>query len=266
MPKRYAVFSANRNVQDTDIGGGEGSVGPAGPPGPEGPAGPTGPQGPQGATGPQGPIGLTGLQGPQGEPGAPGAQGPQGAQGPAGADGATGPQGPAGAGGDVVGASAPLSAVQVNNSTTHQTLATKTISVSAGDQIEITVVGTFLNNSGGTVTPNVRFTLGSFSVDLADGTTSAASATNRSAWVISGTWTVQSASNAIFAGEFRHGTAAAANTGMTTALANNRSIWQTTASNLTGSVTCAVGFRSSTATATQTFTVHSWSVRKAGTV
>lgn len=221
-----------------------GSVGPAGP------AGPTGPTGATGATGPQGPAGPQGDTGPQG---------PQGIQ------GATGPQGPAGTT-DLAGASAPITAVAVNNATAHQTLATKTISVSAGEQVEITVIGTFLNNSGATVTPNVRFTLGAMTVDLADGTTTATNASNRSAWVISGAWTVASPASVIFAGEFRHGTAAAANAGMSTALANNRSIWQTSSANLTGSVACTVGFRSSTNTATQTFFVHSWVIRKTGAV
>lgn len=171
-----------------------------------------------------------------------------------------------GGGSDIVGAAAPITGVPVNNATTHQTLATKSITVSAGDQVEITVVGTFLNNSGGTVTPNVRFTLGSLNVDLADGATSATNASNRSLWVISGWWTVQATNNVIFGGETRHGTAAAANTAMSTALATNRSIWQTSTADLTGTVTCAVGFRSSTATATQTFTVHSWQIRKTGAV
>jgi hypothetical protein len=171
-----------------------------------------------------------------------------------------------GGGSDIVGAAAPISLVPVNNSTTHQTLATDSITVATGDQIEIEVIGTFLNNSGGTVTPNVRFTLGSLNVDLGDGTTSATNATNRSLWVITGRWAVFSTSSAIFGGETRHGTAAAANTAMSTALATNRSIWQTTASNLTGTVTCAVGFRSSTNTATQSFTVHSWRIRKTAAV
>jgi len=171
-----------------------------------------------------------------------------------------------GSGGDIVGAAAPISLVPVNNSTTHQTLATDSITVATGDQIEIEVIGTFLNNSGGTVTPNVRFSLGSLNVDLGDGATSAANATNRSLWVITGKWSVFSTSSAIFGGETRHGTAAAANTAMSTALATNRSIWQTTASDLTGTVTCAVGFRSSTNTATQSFTVHSWRIRKTAAV
>jgi hypothetical protein len=154
----------------------------------------------------------------------------------------------------------------VNNSATHQTLATKSISVSTGDQITIELVGSFLNNSGGTVTPNARFTLGSLNVDLGDGTTAATHATNRSAWFMRGTWVVSASDSAVFAGEFKHGAAAAANTGMNAVLATSRSIWQTTTSNLTGTVTCSIGLRSSTNTATQTFYVHGWSIKKTGTV
>ena len=166
---------------------------------------------------------------------------------------------------EIVGAAAPISAIAVNNAAS-QTLATKTITVSAGDQIHATVYGSFLNNSGGTVTPTVSFTLGNMTVNLADGTTSATNANNRSFWTISGTWSVYSTSSVIFGGEFYHGTAAAANTAMSTALANNRTIWQTSSSNLTGAVACTIGMKSSTVTATQTFTVHNWTIKKTGSV
>ena len=53
----------------------QGPTGPSGPTGPQGPQGPTGPQGPQGPTGPQGP------QGPQGPTGPQGPQGPAGQNG-----------------------------------------------------------------------------------------------------------------------------------------------------------------------------------------
>ena len=267
-PRRVLAELAmlRRKMATQPSSGGTGPKGDKGDTGPQGPAGPQGPQGPTGATGPQGPAGAKGDKGDQGETGPMGPIGPQGIQGNEGPQGPQGPQGPSGSGGDLAGASAPLSAVQVNNATTFQTLATKNLSVSAGEQVVIEVIGTFLNNSGGTVTPVVRFALGSFSVELADGTTSATSATNRSLWVITGAFTVASNVSAIFGGEFRHGTAAAANAAMTTALASNRSIWHTSTSNLTGTQTCSVAMRSSTNTATQTFTVHSWTIRKAGTV
>jgi hypothetical protein len=146
-------------------------------------------------------------------------------------------------------------------------LGTKSITVNTGDQVEIELIGTLLNNATGTaITPTVRFTLGSFSVELADGATTATNASNRNVWTIRGTWAVQATNNVIFAGEFRHGTAAAAGAGQSTALANNRTVWQTSSSNLTGTVTCEVRMFSSSTTATQTFTVHAWRVRKTAAV
>lgn len=59
-----------------------GAVGPTGPAGPQGPVGDEGPQGPQGVPGPIGFQGLTGAIGPQGETGPQGDQGPDGPQGP----------------------------------------------------------------------------------------------------------------------------------------------------------------------------------------
>lgn len=173
---------------------------------------------------------------------------------------------PAG-GSPIIGADAPITPVAVNvNSAGAVVLGTKTISVSTGDQVEIELIGSFLNNSGGTVTPNVRWTLGSFSTTIADGTTSATNASNRSVWRIRGNWSVQATNNVIFAGEFRHGTAAAATAAQNTALATNRSVWNTSTANLTGSVVCEIRMFSTSLTATQTFTVHSWKVTKTGTV
>lgn len=207
----------------------------------------------------EGPPGPQGPAGPQGETGETGETGATGATGPIGPTGLTGPT-------DLIGAAVPYSSVAVNNSATHQTLATKSISVSTGDQIEIELIGSYLNNSGANSTPNIRFSLGSLNVDIADGAANGFSATNRSAWVIRGVWVVTAANFAAFVGEIRHGAAAAANTAMNTVLATNRSIWQTTTSNLTGTVTCAIGFRGSTNTATQTFFVHNWRIKKNGTV
>ena len=81
------------------IKGDTGLTGPKGEPGatgPQGPAGPQGLKGEPGATGPQGLKGDTGLTGPKGDKGEPGATGPQGPAGPQGLKGETGPQGPAG--------------------------------------------------------------------------------------------------------------------------------------------------------------------------
>lgn len=160
-------------------GGAVGPQGPAGPVGAQGPAGPEGSQGPAGPEGPQGPAGATGPQGPAGPAGADGPQGPagpagtDGATGPAGATGATGPQGPAGPAGPQgpagpVGATGPegpqgpagpAGSYSATTTSTSKTLAvsercfvtaagqtiTLPASPAAGNEVTVSVAGTFTN-------------------------------------------------------------------------------------------------------------------------
>lgn len=211
-----------------------------------------------GAVGPQGPQGERGPAGVDGAPGSAGAAGAQGAQ------GATGPQGPAGPT-VIIGAAAPINSVNIANAA-YQVLCTKDISVAVGDQIELEVIGSCINNSGTTATMRCQAELGAFTVECIDGTTIAAHATNRSSFIITGRFAVVSISSAIALLESRRNVPAAANTGNSIAVTTIRSSFNTSSSNLTGTKTCRMMMRSSTATATQSFTVHSWRITKTGAV
>lgn len=147
-------------------------------------------------------------------------------------------------------------------STTLVDLASKTVTVTAGDTIEIEIIGTILNNSGATRTYTFEAELGAFAVTCVDGTTVAASATNRAPIKIRAVYSVASTTSAgvvVFAERAAPG---AADTGLSIATTTYRHAWHTSASNLTGSQAIKLRCLSSAATATQTFHVHSFIVRQ----
>jgi hypothetical protein len=168
---------------------------------------------------------------------------------------------PAGGSNEVKFANAGMTATAVN-STTLVDLVSKTLTVTAGDTLEIELVGTILNNSGTTRTYTFEAELGAFGVTCLDGTTVAASATNRAPIKIRAVYSVASTSSAgvvIFAERAAPG---AADTGLSIATTTYRHAWHTSASNLTGSQAIKLRCLSSAATATQTFHVHSFIVRQ----
>jgi len=165
-------------------------------------------------------------------------------------------------GGDVVKAGAPNTVVPVNLVGIQTFVSQSITSIAVGDQLEIEVVGTYLNNSGGTVTPVYQFALGAFTIDLTDGTTVATNASNRAVIVFRGMFAIHSAASVSFVGEHDRAVPAAANAASSIAATTFRRTWRTSASDLTGTQTISVGGRSSTTTATQTFYVHSYRVRK----
>lgn len=202
-----------------------------------GPAGPTGPAGADGATGPAGPIGPAGPEG---------------------------PAGPAG-GSDIIASACPNTPVAMTNTDTDLVSLTPA-GIAAGDLLEIEVRGTYLNNSGAVITPTWTVTIGAFTISITDGTTIAASATNRAYVILQCRIMVHSTSSlTVMFGQDRAVPAAngtAASIGTTT----QRRVWKTGVNDVTGTAGLVVKARSSTATATQTFHVHSYSVRKVASV
>jgi hypothetical protein len=112
--------------------------GPTGPQGSQGPVGPTGSAGAQGAAGPEGPQGLLGNTGPTGRQGIQGPQGDTGPTGAAGPQGATGPTGPSGPSGVVGSAFASGLANAFPSDTTSFLALPVTVTVAAGQSVEVT--------------------------------------------------------------------------------------------------------------------------------
>ena len=153
---------------------------------------------------------------------------------------------------------APIAGTTLN--TTYADLCSKVLTLAAGDQIEIEVAGTILNNSGAVATYRWQLAIGSMTLEIIDGTTVAASATNRAPFHIRARAAVLSTSSAGCTMTTERSVPGAVNTGLSTAATTIRMGHQVSASDLTGAQTCELRMRSSTATATQTATVHSWKV------
>jgi len=166
---------------------------------------------------------------------------------------------PAGGSSPVKFADAPILAVAAN-STTLVDLVSKTVTVTAGDTIEIELTGTILNNSGATRTYTFEAELGAFGVTCIDGTTIAASATNRAPIKLRAVYAVKSTTEAAVTIFAEHSAPGAADTGLSIATTTYRQAWHTSASNLTGSQAVKLRVLSSAATATQTFTVFSYRI------
>jgi hypothetical protein len=152
---------------------------------------------------------------------------------------------------------APNSAISMA-STSFVDILSKTITVAAGDTIEIVVKGELLNNSGGTRTPNYQLDFDGVVVNFAD-TTLANSASARALIELKATISVLSTSNAKLQLRASRTSGVAANT--VTATDNRRMAWQTTATDVTGSVTCNIQASSDSASATQTFYLNAWEIR-----
>lgn len=115
------------------------------------------------------------------------------------------------------------------------------------------------NNSGTTATYTYRCDIGGTTVDAADSTTHAASATNRAVQYTQCKFSVSSTTLTRLWLRNNRGVPSAANTAQTGAQAS-RYAWQSTTANRTGTQMVALGVRSSSTTATQTATLESWRI------
>lgn len=154
---------------------------------------------------------------------------------------------------------APMTAANVA-STSLVDLASRTVTVAAGDTLEMEVHGSILNNSGATRTYTFEAEMGGFNATCQDGTTIAANATNRSPIKLRAVWSIKSTTEAGLLIYAERASPVAADTGSSIAVTTYRHAWQTTASNFTGSQTVKLRCLSSASTTTQTFYVHSWTL------
>lgn len=163
-------------------------------------------------------------------------------------------------------ADAPNSTIAINVLTgAPATIATKTLTIAAGDQVTIRVKGSILNNSTAARTYAVRCSLGGLTSDLTWGATVINSATNRTPVVIEATFGVKTSSSAWMHAQFQGGTAAALGTSGAEILLLDQTVVQQAASNETGSKAVTVSMFSSANTATQSFELIAWNIEKVAT-
>lgn len=158
-------------------------------------------------------------------------------------------------------ADAPMSSTAINV-TSYTALVSKSVTVTAGDAFEVEAYGTILNNSGATKTYRWQIALGSFTLEAIDGTTVAASATNRTTFKVKGMFSVASTSSAGATLYTERNAPAAAGAANSIAGTTLRYAFQTTVSNLTGTQTLELRARSSATNATQTLQLFSWQIRQ----
>lgn len=166
---------------------------------------------------------------------------------------------------DEVYSDAPMQNIAVNV-VAYTDLLSKSLTVAAGDTIEVVARGTLKNDSAAlrtyrvqaeiAVVPNV------LQCEVIDGGSIAASATNQAEWWIRATFSVKNASSSGLVLEVDRGVPSAANTGASTAGTTVRRGWQESSSDFTGAATIELRMRSDNAAATQTFKLHSWSITR----
>lgn len=166
----------------------------------------------------------------------------------------------------IVKSQAPNTAVNMASVTPVSLLSESVTGIAAGDIIEVEVVGSLLNNSGGTITPTYQLILGAIVTTITLGTTVATNATRRAPVVLLARFAIHSASDTSIVGSLDSMAPAASNTPGSIATTTQRRVWNTTATDLTGTQSAQVNVNSSTATATQTFYLHSYTVRKLAAV
>lgn len=137
---------------------------------------------------------------------------------------------------------------------TYTTIASQAITLAAGKGLLIECSGLVLNNSGGARTYTIALDIGGTLVEISDGATVGASATNHSPLDFLGGISVQSSSlTYLWARSIRFGPSAANSATTMAGLSSIRGTWNSSASDFTGAQTIIVKIKSSAVTATQTF-------------
>jgi len=176
---------------------------------------------------------------------------------------------PSGGSSDIIFAAAPNSDFDLTNGGGggNVTIISKSVSVAAGDQIRIEAWFTILNNSGATATYTKVYSLGSLTTSLVDSVAVNASASSRAPQKIDACFAVSATNLAYMTSCVGFGapaTAAASPSNINVSF--NRSGWNSTTSDLTGTQTISFVCSSSTATSAQTLTLHNYTIRKVNTV
>lgn len=141
-------------------------------------------------------------------------------------------------------------------------LVSKTLNISAGDQIRIEAAGAILNNSGGTKLYTLFATIGSLNITIADGTATPSNANNRSTRFIETIVGIKNSSAAWMSGRTTGHTGVALGTGGSLLANLSAAASQQSSSDLTGSQTINVAMYSNVATPTQNFELTAWKIEK----
>lgn len=161
-------------------------------------------------------------------------------------------------------ADAPASTLNIapNSVATATNLVSKSVTISAGDLVKVTIVGDIINNSGSTKTYTIFTSIGTLNISLAEATAIPTSASNRLPRFIEVIFGMHSTSAAWVLARSM-GTAAVA-LGSSASLAASVCLFgvQQSSSNLTGAQTVNVSMFSNVASPTQSFELTGWYMTK----
>lgn len=150
------------------------------------------------------------------------------------------------------GSDTPISVAPVDPGTA---LASRTITVAAGDIVTLEVEADIMNNSGGTRTYTQRCRIASTTLVANSDSTTLATAATRGTYRFVCRWYIRSTTSLRATAELHRTPTTAAGTTQTAA---ERRTWNTSASNWTGSQTFALNISSSAIGATQDAIVNGW--------
>lgn len=162
---------------------------------------------------------------------------------------------------DVVKQQAVNSDVAVNSITNVTLISESVTGIVAGDELEIEAVFTLLNNSGASRIYTLTVEFGALTT-TATTFDVPASATTRDQLVLCGRAFVSASNLAKCMVTLLEFTAVVANDDGGISSTDTTAIWNTTASDITGTQTVALKIASASATATQTLTLFGWTLRK----
>jgi hypothetical protein len=169
-----------------------------------------------------------------------------------------------GSGDDTVGSG--VSATDIAITATYADIVSDTLTLAAGDQVDIQIVGVILNNSGAVRTYRWQFNIGAATVEIIDGATVATNATNRAWFKLNVTCAVVSSSSSSQTMDLWRTGPVATSTSSSSATTSLRSVWRfDTSSNLTGTVNLTVKGRADATAGTQNMRVLQYKVIKTPT-
>lgn len=169
-----------------------------------------------------------------------------------------------GSGDDTVGSG--VSATDIAITATYADIVSDTLTLAAGDQVDIQIVGVILNNSGAVRTYRWQFNIGAATVEVIDGATVASNASNRAWFKLNATCAVVSSSSSSQTMDLWRTGPIATSTSSSSATTSLRSVWRfDTSSNLTGTVNLTVKGRADATAGTQSMRVLQYKIIKTPT-
>ncbi len=154
---------------------------------------------------------------------------------------------------------APIQTIPINV-TAYETLVSKTLTIASGDTVRIRAFGRIINNSGANRTYTWKATVGTLSVEFADGAVTTFGA-NSAPFRIEGDFAIKTTSLAEGTAELRRVVPVGKGTGAAGSANTYRMAWNDSTSDQTGSQTVKLECKSDGTGATQSLILMGWEIQ-----